>query len=325
MKKLALRRTAAPAALCAGLCLTAGTLDSQAQLTGAQRRQLNDFFGSRAEVGVVLGAADSASSGSYTVDGKNGNEDLDFGLTKFGGGGEIGQARKLGDSGMTWNPVLMGNIGVLSGKNNITVGPLAGNKIDESALGLQFGGGMALHLTERFTVTPTIGVIYGHYEQDFIAHTPNGFVVKQAIEDSADSLGITPGIGLSYKIPMGKNLLDLSAHYTFYGTEDISDSEFDIGGSSHVFEQKADIDIPLSAQLFNCPLHTGGYVSLTEVAGDMGDTMNSDVWATIHGRLLLNTENKGLWKMDRIGLGASYIAADHFSGWDAGIEVSFKF
>ena len=52
--------------------------------------------------------------------------------------------------------------------------------------------------------------------------------------------------------------------------------------------------------------------------------MNSDVWATVHGRLLLDTTGK-LWKMDRIGLGMSYIGASHFSGWDVGIEVGFKF
>src|SRR5436190_18428434 len=103
MKKLALHKSMAPAAVCAGLCLAGGTLESQAQLTPTQKRQLNDFFGNRAEVGVVLGASDSASSGSYTVDGRHGNEDLDFSLSKFGGGGEIGQARQLGSSDIKWN------------------------------------------------------------------------------------------------------------------------------------------------------------------------------------------------------------------------------
>jgi hypothetical protein len=324
MKKTTLRRTVAPAAVCAGLCLAGGALDSQAQLNPAAQKQLNNFFGSRAEVGVVLGATDAASSGSYEVDGKNGNEDTKFSLMKFGGGGEIGEARKLGDSGMSWHPVVMGSIGYLSGKNDITVGPLAGNKIDESALALHLGGGMALHMTDRFTITPTIGVLYGHYEPDFVAHTANGYAVKPFIEDSADTLGVTPGLALAYKIPLGKTTMELSGRYTYYGTTDISDSEFDVGGSSHILEERVDFDVPLSASLWNCQLHTGGYVSLTEAFGDMSDTMDSDIWLTIHPRLLLNTEGK-LWKMDRIGLGMSYIAADSFTGWDAGVEVSFKF
>lgn len=327
MKKLRLSKSAAPAALCAGLCLTGGALDSQAQLTPGQRKQLGNLFGNRAEVAVVLGANGGASSGSYSVDGRAGNDDLDFSLMKFGGGGEIGPARKLGDGGATWHPVVMGSFGYLSGENDITVGPLRGSELDESALALHLGGGTALHLTERFTVTPTIGVLYGTYDPGFNGRTPNGRAVEAAIDDeTADSLGVTPGIGMAYKLPWGKNTWRIIANYTFYGTTDVGDNDIDQGGSSHVFEQRIDLDIPLDADLWGCPLHTGGYLGLTETTGDISDTMNSDFWATLHGRLLLNTEGKSwAWKMDRLGLGASAIVADHFTGWDAGIEVTFKF
>ena len=324
MKKLRLSQSVAPAAICAGLCLTGGALEGQAQLTSAQKKQLNDFFGNRAEVGVVLGASDSASSGSYTVDGRRGNEDLDFSLSKFGGSGEIGKARPLGDSSVTWTPFVMGNIGLISGKNDITAGPLRGNKLEESALGMQIGGGAAIHATERWTITPTIGMIYGHYNPHFDAKTGVGRSIVPFIDDDADSIGVTPGIGVAYTMPLGKNILELSGHYTFYGTEDISDSDFDIGGSSHIFEQRADLDIPLPAKLWDCPLHTGGYFALTEAAGDIADSMNSDYWATIHGRILLDPEG-ALWKVDRIGLGMSGIFANHFTGWDLGVEVRFKF
>src|SRR6185503_7627995 len=114
MKKLAFRKSVAPAAVCAGLCLAGGALQSNAQLTPGQKRQIKDLIGNRAEVGIVLGASDSASSGSYTVDSpRSGQDDLEYSLLKFGGGGEIGRERKLGDSGYTWHPVLMGSIGVV--------------------------------------------------------------------------------------------------------------------------------------------------------------------------------------------------------------------
>jgi hypothetical protein len=145
-------------------------------------------------------------------------------------------------------------------------------------------------------------------------------------DETADTIGVTPGISVAYKQPMGKNMWEFSAGYTFYGSTEISGSDFDAGGSSHVFEQRADLDIPLDAKLWDCPLHTGGYFSLTEVAGDISDTMNSDIWATLHGRLLLNTEGKSwAWKMTRIGLGVSGIFGDDFTGWDAGVDVTFQF
>src|SRR5215203_3708399 len=284
MKKTTLTKSAMPAALCAGLCFAGSAVDSQAQLTPGQRKQLGDFFGNRAEVGIILGASDAASSGSYTVDGRRGNDDLDFSLMKFGGGGEIGPARKLGDGGMMWHPVIMGSIGYISGENNITVGPLRGNKLEESALGMQVGGGMALHFTERFTVTPTIGMMYGFYDPGFKGRNANGRIVEAAIDDdTASTIGVTPGIGMAYKVPMGKSMWELSARYTYYGSTEVGGTDIDAGGSSHIFEQRADLDIPLSADLWDCPLHTGGYLSLTESAGDISDTMNSDLWATIHG------------------------------------------
>src|SRR5687767_6838210 len=140
MKKYALSKSTVPTVLCAGLCL-GGTAYGQ---TSAQIDQLEEFLGHRAEIGVILGATDSASGGSYTVDGRGGNDDLEFSLIKFGGGGEIGQPRRLGDSGWTWRPYVMGTIGYISGDHDIDVGPLAGSDFEESALGINFGGGMAI-------------------------------------------------------------------------------------------------------------------------------------------------------------------------------------
>jgi hypothetical protein len=322
MKKQGLGKSAMPAAVCAGLCLT-GT--AYAQVTPAQINQFKDFIGNRAEVGIVLGASESASGGNYTVDGRRGNDDFDFSLFKFGGSAELGDARPLGNSGVMWNPYVFGTIGYISGDNDIDAGPLAGNDFEESALGINFGGGVAFHLTDRFTVTPYVGVIYGHYEAEVDAKTAAGQAVDDFLQDNTlDSIGATPGIGLAYKLPIGRNTLTLGASYTFFGTTDISDSDLEADGSSHILEQRVDADVPLNAHLWGCRLHTGGYVSLTEAFGDISDTMSSDVWATIHPRILLDTTGK-LWKMERIGLGASYMKGEHFDGWSIGVDVSFKF
>ena len=322
MKKHALRKSTVPTALCAGLCLS-GT--AYAQTPGQVLDQIQDFLGNRAEVGVILGASDSANGGSYTVDGRGDLDDLEFSLFKFGGGGEIGDRRPLGDSGYTWSPYVFGTVGYISGDHDIDAGVLAGSDFEESALGINLGGGMAIHVTERFTVTPFVGIIYGHYETDFSAKTAAGQVVEDALSESVDTIGGTPGIALAYRLPLGQNILTLGGKYTYYGTTDISgDSDVEVDGSSHILEERADIDIPLPAHLFDCRLHTGGYVSLTEAFGDIGDTMNSDIWATIHPRILLDTTGK-LWKVDRIGLGMSYVKGEHFDGWDFGVDVSFKF
>ena len=323
MKKYGLSKSAVPTALCAaGLCLT-GTAYAQ---TAAQLGQLQSFLGNRAEVGVILGASDAAGGGNYTVDGRGGNDDFEFSLFKFGGGGEIGDPRPLGNSGLMWNPYVFGNFGYISGDNDIDVGPLAGSDFEESAIGIQLGGGMALHFTERLTITPFIGVLYGHYDAELKAGTPSAQPVEDFLDDegSADTIGATPGVGLAYRLPIGETTLTLGAKYTFFGTTDIGGSDIEIDGSSHILEQRIDADVPLNAHLWGCRLHTGGYFALTEALGDIGDTMGSDVWGTIHPRILLDTTGK-LWKVTRIGLGASYIKGENFDGWDIGVDVSFKF
>ena len=321
MKKNRLSKTAIPTALCAGACL-AGTAYAQ---TPAQVSALRSFIGDRAEVAVILGASDSAGGGNYTVDGRNGNEDTEFSLFKFGGAAELGKPRPLPNSPATWSPYVFGNFGYLSGDNDITAGPLNGNSFEETGIGIQLGGGIALHVTERFTVTPYVGMIYGHYEMDFHAHNAAGNAVKPLVEDSLDTIGATPGISLAYAMPIDTTTLTFSAKYTYYGTTDISsDTDIEVGGSSHILEQRVDADVPLNASLWGCRLHTGGYVALTEPLGDIKDTMRSDYWGTIHPRLLWDTAGK-LWKVDKIGLGASYIKGEHFDGWDIGVDINFKF
>jgi hypothetical protein len=71
-------------------------------------------------------------------------------------------------------------------------------------------------------------------------------------------------------------------------------------------------------------LHTGGYVSRTDLFGDITDSLRSDFFSSLHGRFLLNTEGR-LWKLSRIGLGATYTMGDDFTGVDFGIEANFKF
>src|SRR4051812_27291415 len=270
MKEIVFRKSVAPAAVCAGLCLTGGALKINAQLTSSQKEQLNDLIGHRAEVAIVLGAANSASAGSYNVDGRHGNNDSNFDLYKFGGAGEIGDPRQLGNSGVKWVPYIVGNAGYMTGQNDFTVGSLSGNEVNEDAIGLQLGGGVSFYLNDQFSITPTVGVVYGHYKIELDSHNANGDAARRFIDNDIDTIGFTPGILLAYKIPIGENILTLSASYSYFYSSDISsDNDLELTGNSHILEQKADIDIPLNAELWNCRLHTGGYISFTEALGDI--------------------------------------------------------
>jgi hypothetical protein len=44
----------------------------------------------------------------------------------------------------------------------------------------------------------------------------------------------------------------------------------------------------------------------------------------VHGRLVLDFLHE-LWKVQWIGLGASYVDGTNISGWAVGVDVAFRF
>ena len=310
-------------ALCAGLCVLGGSvLDTHAQLNSAQKRQLSEIVGGRAETATILGSSDSIGGGNYTFDRPGNDAELD--MFKIGGRGPIGEPRPFGSGDWKWNPVLYGVLGHITGDNTINRTSLRGNKIESSITSVQFGGGVDLHVTDRFSVTPTIGMIYGHGEYEFDAKTAAGRALGN-LDTDFDTIGVVPGIAVAYKLPVGKHTIEFSSGYAFYGTSDIGDSgPLDVGGSAHEWVNKIDADFVLPGSLWNCGMHTGGYVSRTDLFGDITDSLRSDFFYSLHARFLLNTEGK-LWKMSRLGLGATYTLGDDFTGVDFGVEVNFKF
>jgi hypothetical protein len=327
MKKITLTKSAAPAAFCAGLCLAGGALSAQAQVTPEQKSLLKEFFANRAETAIILSGSDSIGGGNFTVESDR-NDDIEFSLLKLGGSGQLGNPRPMGDTGVKWSPYLRGVVGFASADNEIKFGTLAGNDLEETTFAVQFGGGVTFWMTDHLRVTPSVGVLYGYYETELDDSTPAGTAAKPILDLELQTLGATPGIELAYAIPAGKITFDLSTKYTLYATGDISDDDKSNGleadGTTHVWENKVDVDIPLGLEMFNCQWHTGGFVGHTALFGDVTDSLATDNYFTIHPRFVANTEGK-LWKVSRLGLGASYYVGEDFSGWDIGVEVNFKF
>jgi len=327
MKKRNLIKTKAPVALCAGLCLAGGTLPALAQLTGEQAGLLRNAIGNRSELGTILGGSDTIGGGNFTIDADN-NQDLDYSLMKFSGRGEIGDPRALGNTGMRWNPFVRGSFGWLNGENDITFGTLNGNSITTDIYAVALAGGVAFYINDHLKITPSIGVIYGHSELDFDAKNPNGVAAKPLLDTKLDTIGSTPSLNVAYKFPVGTVSLELSSQYTLYATSDISSEDDSHGikanGTTHVWENKIDVDIPLNVELWTCRLHTGGFISHTVLFGDITDTMRADNFFTFHPRIMLNTEGK-LWKVSDIGVGGSYYYGSNLNGWTVGIDFNMKF
>lgn len=306
------------------------------QIAPAVADQVRAGVENRIESLAILGGDFGLSGGSFRSHGQSdplvSDVDVKYSVAKFGGSGDVGDPQPLGDSGISWQPRVQGNMGYLDSKYAMNVGLLAGdiNKVTTEAI--EFGGGARFWFGNSFSVAPTLMGLYGHTSDDYQSHS----AFMQANLTPATQLGLVdwsintwtlrPALNVQYLIRLGRNTVTLSSDGTFFHTEGFgaSNGNVRVGGNSESVDNKIDLDIPLGIQLFGHELHTGGYLSRTELLGDLREGLGVAHENEVHGRLVLDFLHR-LWKVQWIGLGASYVDGTNISGWSVGADVAFKF
>jgi len=290
--------------------------------------QLQQVVGNRIEAVSILGGDYAAAGGIYTFRGGN---LADLSISKIGGGGDVASTRPLGLGSLEWAPVLLGNVGMVSARNQFKTGFLAGNDMTYDTLALAAGGGVAIYFTERLSLSPTLSGMYGRVENKFDAQNANGNLVETSgngtlVNWTLDTWSVVPGLEMDYEWMWGRTSFEFSSSYTFFHTESFESSSPILGvkGNSTTWQNKLEADVPLGLMLFGRELHTGGFFSRTEVFGDANHGLNTDYVYTINGRLVLDFLGK-LWKVKWLGLGASYFWGHDFEGWSAGLDMRFQF
>jgi hypothetical protein len=298
--------------------------------------QVRASLENRIEALTILGGDYGLSDGSFRSHGQmtpvESNAETKYDVAKIGGSGDVGDPQPLGDLGISWQPRLQGNMGYLDSKYEYGSGLLAGDtsKVDTSAI--EFGGGARFWFGDSFSVAPTLMGMYGHSSDGYEVHsayvTANFVTAKQLglLDWSINTLTVRPALNIQYLIRFGRNTLTLSSDPTYFHTEGFgaSNANVRISGSSGSIDNKIDLDVPIGLQLFGHELHTGGYISRTELLGDLRDGLAVSHVNEVHGRLVLDVLHR-MWKVLWIGVGASYVNGTNFSGWAAGADIAFKF
>jgi len=306
------------------------------QITPEIANQIRAGVEDRIEALTILGGDFGLSDGSFKSHGQmqplEPNTEVKLDAYKFGGSGDVGDPRPLGDSGISWQPRLQGNMGYLDSKDEWGSGLLAGdtNKVNTSAI--EFGGGARFWFGDSFSVAPTLMGLYGHTSDDYQVRSPfvraNLIAATQMglIDWSINTWTVRPALNVQYLIRFGRNTLALSSDSTYFHTEGFGASMANVrvSGNSGAIDNKIDLDVPLGIELLGHELHTGGYLSRTELLGDLRDGLNVDHINEVHGRLVLDFLHH-LWKVQWIGLGASYLTGTNFSGWSVGADIAFRF
>ena len=307
-------------------------LSVQSQITPGDAAQFRSAVGNRIEAMTILGGDYGMAGAKYTSTANNANKDTDITMSKFGGAGEVGDPKPVGNLGIGWQPMLQGSMGQVSFKNHFTSGELQGDTSEYKTFAIEFGGGARFWFNEHFSLAPTVMGMYGHSENSYTARSQ--FAMDNIVEAeklglvrwNADTWTVRPSLDLQYQYTWKRTIITFNSDGTFFHTESFNSSNpnISVNGDSETWRNKLDIDIPLGKELFGHELRTGGYFSRTELYDGIKDGLKTDHMYEAHGRLVLDFLGE-LWKVKWLGLGGSYLWGSNFNGWSVGVDAAFRF
>jgi hypothetical protein len=306
------------------------------QITPSQANEIRAGIENRIEALTILGGDFGLSDGSFSSDSRQqpgrASTHVESGVTKAGGAGDVGDPRPLGLLNIGWQPRVQGNFGYLESENLPREGLRASDRSVFRTWALEFGVGARLWLTDRVSVAPTMSGLFGHTANTYTARSAflkaNQTLATQLglINWSVDTWTVRPAVNAQYVINWHRSLITLSSDLTYFYTEDFGSSNRNvhISGDSGSLANKIDLDIPLGIKLGGHELRSGGYFSRTEMYGDLKTGLEVHHLNEIHGRLVADFLNQ-FWKVQWLGVGASYLWGPNITGWAVGADVAFRF
>jgi hypothetical protein len=309
---------------------------ARCQITPNQANEIRTGLENRVEALTILGGDFGLSDGSFRSRSKlqpgQASENVVSNVTKAGGDGDIGDPRPLGHLNIGWQPRLQGNMGYLESTNLPRSGPRVSDSSEYTTWAIEFGGGARFWFSDHFSLAPTLMGLYGHTSSNYTARSAfmkaNQALATQLglINWSVDTWTLRPAINIQYVVPLYRSIITLSSDPTYFYTEDFNSSNrnVQIDGSSGSVANKIDVDVPLGVELYGHELRSGGYLSRTDLFGDLSSGLGVHHMNEIHGRVVLDFLNQ-YWKFQWIGVGASYLWGPNITGWTVGADIAFRF
>jgi hypothetical protein len=309
---------------------------ARCQISPNQANEIRTGIENRVEALTILGGDFGLSDGSFrsgaTLQPGQAGANVEWNVTKAGGDGDVGDPRPLGHLHIGWQPRLQGNMGYLESTYRPRSGLRASDSSEYTTYAIEFGGGARFWLSDHFSLAPTLMGLYGHTSNHYTARS-TFMRANQALATrlglinwSVDTLTLRPALNVQYVIRLYRSLITLSSDPIYFYTEDFNSSNpnVQIDGSSGSVANKIDVDVPLGIELYGHELRSGGYLSRTDLLGDLRSGLGVHHMNEIHGRLVLDFLNQ-YWKFQWIGVGASYLWGPNITGWTVGADVAFRF
>lgn len=309
----------------------------RSQITPQEANQLRTTLGTRIEALTILGGDFGLSDGRYTSSSSSspfpGNPThTDISVTKIGGAGDVGDPEQLGDLDIAWQPRIQGNMGYLESTNFLHSTALQGDVSKFRDFAIQFGGGARFWVSDALSFAPTFMGMYGHTSNEYAVNSAfmraNFASARQLglVDWTLDTWTIRPALDIQYVIKWNRVIVTLSSDPTYFYTESFKDADsgVKVSGDSGSLDNKIDIDIPLGIDVHGHELRTGGYLSRTELFGDLKTGLDVQHVDEVHARLVMDFLNQ-FWKVQWLGVGVSYLWGPNLSGWSVGADAAFRF
>jgi hypothetical protein len=322
-------------ALAAAMLLYGLSGVARAQISPAQAAMIQNAIGPRVEALTILGGDFGLSDGEFHSSealGSGPAVPVDTNVSKFGGDGEVGSPKPLGGLHIGWQPLVQGNMGYLESTTRLPGSHSGGVTNEFRTFAVEFGGGVRLWTTDRLSFAPTLMVLYGRTDDDYSASSASGQSrvpqLRQLglIDWNIATWSLRPALDIQYVLPLSRTLVTFSSDTVGFFTHgfDRSNIHLRVGGDSGFVTNKIDLDVPLGIEFYGHELRTGGYLSRTDLLGDLRQGLRVQHLNELHGRLVLDFMNQ-LWGVQWIGVGASYLWGTNITGWTVGADVEFHF
>lgn len=322
--------------LVVSLLLSVLPATAQAQISPGQARLIQNAIGARVEALTILGGDFGLSDGNFhsasSLRAGGRTADVDTRVTKLGGDGDVGDPIPLSDLSIGWQPQIQGNMGYLQSSNHLQIPLLARDTTELKTFAMEFGGGARFWTSENLSFAPTVMILYGRTDDDYSAQSAFGrrnlpeLQQLGLVDWSIATWTLRPALDIQYIVALGRALITFSSDPTGFYTHGFARSNIHVrvGGDSGFVTNKIDLDIPLGVALYGHELRSGGYISRTDLLGDLKTGLGVQHLNELHGRIVLDYLNE-LWKVQWLGLGASYIWGTNIRGWTVGADVAFRF
>jgi hypothetical protein len=291
------------------------------QITGDEFNSLNTSIGQRVETAVILGTANTVTTGGYKWQLDNATGTITRGTWEF----EFGDYHPIDLSNIKYIWSTDGGVGYADYTDEFLAGQLEGDnqRFQSYALGSEIGP--RVFFTNDISVLPQIGLIYGYTTNTFHDLTGAGAdaIINSLVNWQVQTLSVTPSIQAQYEHTFSGVLrLRLRTIYTYYCTFPVqrSTQAWSFRSNSEVWENLIDVDYKTPIQLLHNDLHLGGTFYRTDLFDGISAAMDCSHFYNITGRISFDT-SRTLGVLSELGVSANYTWGTGFHGYAIGIIV----